>query len=325
MRALVTGATGIVGREVTKALLARETPVRVLIRDPKKAWPQPNLETAIGDVRDADAMNRATVGCTHVFHLAAEIHGKNVTSESLFATNLEGTRNIARAALQQGVTRLIYASSVAVYGRSISLHGIDEKTPATPDSPYGASKLAAEESVRSTNGLPFVIVRLANIWGPGAHTWAPLFQKIASGRFRLVGKGTGMHTISSPTDAARGILLCGDTPGIEARTYIMSGKDALPLSALVNLIRDETGGAPLQEPLPSTPLGMYRTLDRIAYRFSRRRLPKADRLDFFLGDRTFDNTAAQRDLGYAPEMTASQIVRATAEWFRAEGLLTNRS
>ena len=106
-----------------------------------------------------------------------------------------------------GVDRLVFCSSVAVYGRIPKNQMLDEETETNPDSPYGESKVLGEQvvmSARHCDGLPVVVARISTVWGPGNASWIGLFRSIASGRFRLIGDGTNRHHIADVSDVFAG-------------------------------------------------------------------------------------------------------------------------
>lgn len=319
--ALVTGATGFIGRRLVGDLLSRGIEVRALMRPGSQQIAPKGAQAVTGDLRDLDAVLRAARDCKWIYHLGAVVHGSNATAANLKAVNIEGTANVARAALAAKVERVVYTSSGAVYGRAVSRHGIDEDSPVRPDSPYGESKAASEKLLLDYAELPVVIVRTVTVWGPGAASWAGLFGQVASNRFRMAGSGNGMQVLTHVADLSAGLLLCGTTAGIDRRTYVITGSEAIPLRTLVAMIAEETGARPISPGLPEAALRIYRWIDQLAYRCLGTRVPKADRLDFFLGDRTFEIGKARRELGYEPRFGAREIVRSTADYLMSMGLL----
>ena len=119
---------------------------------------------------------------------------------------------------------------------------IDENTETNPDSPYGESKVLGEQivlSARQREGLPVVVARISTVWGPGTTSWLGLFRSIASGQFRLIGAGTNYHHIADVSDVVEGLRLCASVKGIEGRTFILSGSEAVQLRGLGG---DDRGG-----------------------------------------------------------------------------------
>ena len=166
MRALLTGASGFVGSHVRSALADRGAEVRCLVR---ASSPRTNLEgldeaeLVVGDLRDRESLVRAIEGCDTLFHCAADYRLYVREPEQMYASNVQGTRNVLRAAAEAGVDRVVYTSSVGALGLHADGTPADEATPVTIDdmvghykrSKYLAERVAEEWAER---GLPVVIV-----------------------------------------------------------------------------------------------------------------------------------------------------------------------
>lgn len=327
MTILVTGATGFIGRHLVERLVTTGEQVRALVRQSAPVdWLDAfGVEILRGDIGDAGAVERAADKCRIVFHLAAKTESAGLLSrQDVYVANVRGTENVTRAALRAGVERLVFCSSVAVYGRIAKNRMIDEKTETDPDSPYGESKVRGEQvvlSARQHDGLAVVVARISTVWGPGTTSWLGLFRSIASGQFRVIGKGTNYHHIADVSDVVEGLLRCGSVKGVEGRTYILAGSESVQLRRLVELIGEEVGMTRFPASCQAAPLQVYRVLDRLAVAWIGRKLPRADRLALFLGDRRFDIRRASQELGYVPEVAIKDTIHRMAEWFRARGYL----
>src|SRR5215831_3551096 len=162
---LVTGATGFVGSAVACALLARGDRVRVLARPDgdRRNVAGLSVEIAEGAMEDRGSLVRAVAGCRYIYHVAADYRIWVPNPATMFRANVEGTRDLLTAALEAGVERVVYTSSVATLGL-VPGGSADEKTPSAIDDmigPYKRSKFAAEEVAREfaqQRGLPLVIV-----------------------------------------------------------------------------------------------------------------------------------------------------------------------
>lgn len=327
MKVLVTGATGFIGRHLVERLITAGEHVKVLVRPAAHAtWLDAlGVEVVRGNIGDADAVARAADKCGVVFHLAATTESSGLLSRlDVEVANIQGAENVTRAALRADIERLVFCSSVAVYGRIARHRLIDENTETDPDSPYGESKVLGEQvvlSARQCHSLPVVVARISTVWGPGSTSWLGLFRSIAAGQFRLIGKGTNYHHIADVSDVVEGLLLCGAVKGVEGRTYNLAGSESVQLKRLVEMIGEEVGTTRFPANLPDAPLHVYRVLDRMAVSLIGRKLPRADRLALFLGDRTFDISRARQELGYAPRIGTKDTIHRMAEWFRAHGHL----
>jgi UDP-glucose 4-epimerase len=136
------------------------------------------------DIRDAAALERAVRGCEVVFHLAAQsnVMGAVMDSDYAFSTNVVGTYNLLEASARAGVKRVVFTSSREVYGDPKALP-VPENAPLRPKNAYGASKAAGEIYCRlaAHQGLETVVLRLANVYGPGDRDRViPLFGAAAA-------------------------------------------------------------------------------------------------------------------------------------------------
>ncbi|MDH1265471.1 NAD-dependent epimerase/dehydratase family protein [Pseudomonas sp. GD03944] len=173
---LVTGGAGFIGSHLVDALLAQGHQVRVLdnLSMGKRSnlpLDNPNLRFIEGDVADAALVLEAVSGCQAVVHLAA-VASVQASVDDPVAThqsNFVGTLNVCEAMRQQGVKRVVFASSAAVYGNNGEGQAIGEDTPKAPLTPYASDKLASEyylDFYQRQHGLEPAIFRFFNIFGP---------------------------------------------------------------------------------------------------------------------------------------------------------------
>jgi dihydroflavonol-4-reductase len=130
MRVCITGGTGFLGRALVRRLLAERVPIRVLARPSKsadelQAW---GAEVLRGELGEAESVARAVKGTDIAYHCAAKVDSPGTQTEFL-ETNVGGTERVLMACLQQGVSRVLYMSSLAVYGPVRNGQRIDEDTP----------------------------------------------------------------------------------------------------------------------------------------------------------------------------------------------------
>jgi len=326
MKVLVTGATGFIGRNLITRLVSEGRDVRAftLPNDETSAIGRSGAEIVHGDVLDSQSVKQAASNCRQIFHLAARTEASGASSKDFTEVNVQGTEHVAQAALSVGVDRLVFCSSGALYGRDIRNRAINEETVPVPDSPYGRSKFEAERvllSYHRRDGLPVVLARTSAVLGPGAMSWLNLFRTIAAGRFRLIGEGDNYHHTGDITDIVEGLTLCGSIPGIEGQTCILAGADPVRLQNLVQTIAKAIGAPEFPTNLPALPFRLYEMASRHLYLWTGHRLPRADRIDLYLGDRAFDLSRSRRMLGYAPKIGTKEAVRRTAEWFEEQGYL----
>lgn len=231
-KVLVTGADGFIGSHLVEALLNEGYAVRALSQyNSFNNWgwleeiSNPDLEVVTGDVRDPNLCRHITDGCSTVYHLAAliAIPYSYVAPDSYVDTNIKGTLNMCQAARDCGVKRLVVTSTSETYGTARYVP-IDEKHPKQPQSPYSATKIAADAmalSFHNAFNLPVVIARPFNTYGPrqSARAIIPtIITQIANGEREIkVGDLTPTRDFNFVKDTAAGFIALGRTEGIEGK------------------------------------------------------------------------------------------------------------
>lgn len=253
IRVLVTGADGFIGSHLVELLLSEGYAVRALSQyNSFNYWgwlddiKHPDLEIVNGDVRDSAFCRLMTRGCDTVFHLAAliAIPYSYVAPESYVDTNVKGTLNMCQAAKDEGVRRLIVTSTSEVYGTARYVP-IDENHPRQPQSPYSATKIGADaiaESFYNAFGLPVVIARPFNTYGPrqSARAIIPtIITQIANGARKIkVGDLTPTRDFNFVKDTCRGFLALACAEGIEGRDInIATGTEVSMADTLATIAR----------------------------------------------------------------------------------------
>ncbi len=253
IKVLVTGADGFIGSHLVELLLSEGYAVRALSQyNSFNYWgwlediKHPDLEIVNGDVRDGAFCRHITHGCDTVFHLAAliAIPYSYIAPESYVDTNVKGTLNMCQAAKDEGVRRLIVTSTSEVYGTAQYVP-IDEKHPRQPQSPYSATKIGADaiaESFYNAFGLPVVIARPFNTYGPrqSARAIIPtIITQIANGAREIkVGDLTPTRDFNFVKDTCRGFLALARAEGVEGRNInIATGTEVSMADTLATIAR----------------------------------------------------------------------------------------
>ncbi|HCR28689.1 MAG TPA: NAD(P)-dependent oxidoreductase [Opitutae bacterium] len=165
MKILITGSSGRIGRTVTSILLNRGDDV-VGFDAVSSPISHENFTGIVSDFSDTAALSQASDGVDAILHLGAFMSWKKEDQQKIFEANVTGTLNILAAAVESGARKIVFASSGEVYpDRKPEYLPIDEKHPTNPTSPYGLSKLMAEEAVRfyeRVHHLPSVILRFSH-------------------------------------------------------------------------------------------------------------------------------------------------------------------
>lgn len=235
-RALVTGAAGTIGRHLTQRLASAGYVVTALVRDARRATHLaglPGVDLREAEITDPRAVDAFCVGVDQVFHLAACVHAPPATPEAEFVRiNRDGTRYLVEAAVRHNVSTFVHFSTVAVYGDREEI--LDEDSPVAPATPYGRSKLAAEEIVRSAaqqSSLKTTILRLPVVYGRGDRgNVTRLIEAIRRHRYLIIGDGRNEKSMLSVANAVDAAILAAEDERSRNRTYVVT--DARPYSQL---------------------------------------------------------------------------------------------
>lgn len=312
-RVLVIGGSGFIGSRFIPVLQSRGHEVRNFDR-----VESPVVEgiTTIGDVTDTEALAKAAAGHDVIVNLAAA-HRDDVRPISLYdKVNVGGAQAVAAAATRNGIDRVLFTSTVAVYG--LDKNDVTEDSIPEPFNDYGRTKLEAEKVLRAwaeekpTRSL--VIVRPSVVFGEGNRgNVYHLARQVSSGRFLMVGRGANrksMTYVGNIVEYLADVLV--SPAGVHLNNY--ADKPDLSTRELVDVLRTATnvkGSGRIQLPL-AVGLAAGHTLDLVA-RVTRRTFPiSAIRIRKFVSDTTV-NTDRLNSTGYRPRFELSEGIRRTIE------------
>jgi len=329
---LITGATGFIGRQLTRDLLARGCRVRILARnlDKARALFDGRVDVAIGDVCDPASLDRACEGIDTVYNIAGIYRFGLRHRRELWEINVDGADNVFRSAAAAKAGRVVHLSSGGVLNKSDHAvakgdHLIDE-TDYPAEAPrfcsYKASKWHSEQRALewARRGLPVVIASTTCPIGPGDETPTPTGQIVRDfleRRFPFYCR-TGLNFIGV-ADLSQGLQLVAASGHIGER-YLLSGEN-LWLKEFLDLLAQETG---LPAPRMSLPNAVIRligcageAIDFFNPRSTSARVCletalQAKRVQFFSNDK------ARNELGWKPVGSIRAGVVEAVAWFRQE-------
>ena len=328
MRCLVTGANGFLGSAVARTLLDAGHSVAALARETadRRNLDGLDVDVRVGDLRDADSLARAIVGCQAVFHVAADYRLWTRDPAQMYRTNVEGSRNVVDASARQGIERLVYTSSVAVLGINPDRTPADETTPVALDDMIGhykRSKFLAEKAVHeaaSAHGLSYVVTNPSTPIGPRDIRPTPTGRIIvdaATGRMPAY-VDTGLNVVHVD-DVARGHLQALER-GVDGERYILGGAD-LSLREILQIVARRLGRRPPNVRLPRRPLYPFAAVAELIAGFTGKE-PRLtiDGLRMAGKHMYFSSARAQAALGYSAR-PAEEAIGDALDWFRAHSYI----
>lgn len=309
MNALVTGAAGFIGSHLTAQLLARGARVTGIdcftdyyprrIKEANLAVNHGHehfrfIETAIADADLASLLD----GVTHVFHLAAQAGVRKSWGRDFqiyTVNNVDASQILLEACVGRPIEKVVYASSSSVYGDAVAIP-MTEKALPQPVSPYGVTKLAAEQLCHLytvNHGLPTAAMRYFTVFGPRQRPDMAFHRFIRAafeGRpITLYGDGEQTRDFTFVTDAVAATIAAGDQ-GRPGAVYNIGGGSRVSINEVLELIGRITG----------------RTLD-----IRREPVQKGD-----MRDTLADTTAARTDLGWTPKVSLADGIEAEVRWLQ---------
>lgn len=321
---LVTGATGFTGTHLALSLARAGRQVRALVRDTARAreLAAVGVELVAGDIRDADALRRATAGVSIVYNIAALYRQAGLPRETYRAVNAMAAGAIVEAAAASGARRVVHCSTVGVHG-DVEHPPANEDAPLKPGDVYQETKLEGERLAREAGqrtGIQVTIVRPSGIYGPGDRRLLKLFRGVARGRFPMLGSGRIYYHLTYIDDLVEGFRLCGEHPAAANRTYIVAGGEVTTLNELVDLVADVAGTKPPRIHLPVWPVWIAgAACELLCAPFGLEPPLFRRRVDFYTKSRAFDISRARQEVGYAPGVSLRDGIARTLEWYRGRG------
>lgn len=325
MHCFVTGATGFIGASIVRELLKDGHTVTALVRPGSSIANLEDIPVSIvrGDLHDQHQLARAMADCERVFHVAADYRLWCPDPRAMYHANVDGTRTLLEAALDAGVDRVVYTSSVGTLGNPGDGRPGTETTPVSFSDMVGhykKSKFLAEQEAEKfiDKGLGLIIVNPSTPVGPLDIKPTPTGKIIVDFLNRKMPAylDTGLNLIAVE-DCARGHILAADK-GTIGEKYILGNRN-LTLQEIFSILADLTGLSAPKVRLPYTPILLAAYLNEGLSRLTCKEplIPLAG-VQMARKFMFFDATKAVQELGL-PQTPVEQALKRAISWFRANG------
>jgi nucleoside-diphosphate-sugar epimerase len=325
MKALVTGATGFIGRHLAENLTRNGHEVVCLVRDAVRLPPEiaAKARVAVGDLSKFEAMQEAARDVEVIFHVAGLT--KALSPTDFFEVNRIGTRRLIEAALQQAhpPRRFIFLSSLAAMGPCTKGGPHTEAGVCLPLTPYGRSKLAGEGEVKAVGErLPYTILRPPGVFGPADRETFPFF-KLASWGIVPAVAGEGFLSAIHVQDLVRAIVAAACAENAAGETFLVAEPRTYTWTELATAIRDAVNPRARIVHIPRRVVVLAgRIADGVA-RFRREAsIFGADKARDLTQDAwTCSVSHAEKVIGFRCNFSLQSGLRDTALWYRQAGWL----
>lgn len=330
MNVLITGGTGFIGSRLALRCKDLGQAVTVLGREDasdaevemRESLRKRGVDVVTGSVSNREQMFEICRGKDHVFHLAAAQHEMNVPDAVFRSVNVDGTRNMLDASVENGVSRFVHGSSIGVYDRDVTSI-VDESTPRRPDNIYGVTKAEGEDVVREYfDRLACTIIRISETYGPGDRRLLKLFSGIEKGVFFVIGNGENIHQLIFVDDLVDGFLLAAQHPSARGETFVLAGEERLTTNEMVSAVAAAVGKKPKSWRAPLWPfMALATVLEKTLRPLGIQPPLHRRRMDFFTKSFQISTKKAAGTLGFKARTSFADGARQTAAWYRDHGLL----
>ncbi len=323
MLTLVTGAAGLLGSHVVDVLSTRGERPRVLIR-PGESLPEQmrtRVDICVGDVCDRKNVERSVRDVGQVIHCAART-GPWGPAAAYAATNVRALHTLVDASLAAGVLRFVHVSSVTVHGNDLR-GAADETAPLRGEpNPYSRSKVAGERLLQAMireRAAPITIVRPGWVYGPrDTASFGRFATMILQRRMVMIGSGNNHLPLIYARDAAQGAVLASEAPAGVGNAYLLVNDEPVTQRDFLSAIAAELGVPPPSRRLPYRVALLLGAAAETAAHVARRvEPPPLMRYGVQLlgGENRYSIARARQELGFSPQVTMSEGVRRSVEWF----------
>ena len=326
MRVAVTGGTGCLGQPLVERLVAGGMRLKLLAfpNDPFITFLDKKGEIISGDLNSFETLSRLCTDCGIVFHLAGKAHSVPRTKkeeQEFYRVNVEGTRNLLEAAKQNKVKRVVFYSTVGVYGKDADFHG-DELSPCHPGSVYAESKYLAEQLVLNSfndGGPEGVVLRFPVVYGPlDRGNVVKLIKTIHSRLFFYFGVGNCLRSIISSRNAAEVAVRAAVEPKAANEVFCATDGQDYTMNEIVDSICGALGMNWRPYHLPVFLAELAGRFGDVLRKWCHVSFPiDSDRVRKLSRPLTFSCEKAKRVLGYESVETLEEGISKEVIWFKS--------
>jgi len=325
MRVAVTGGTGCLGRPLVDKLITDGAYLKLLIlpNAPSLNYPDNKVEIITGDLNFPDALDPLCRDCDVIFHLAGMVHsvpGTKEEEQEFYQVNVEGTRNLLNVAKKNKVKRVIFYSTVGVYGKDADFHG-NELSSCKPGSVYAKSKYQAEQLVLNSSndgGPEGVVLRFPVVYGPlDRGNVAKLIKAVRKKLFFYFGDGNCLRSMISSRNAAEAAIRAAFEPKAANEVFCVTDGQDYTMNELVDSVCRALGISWRFLHVPVLLAGLAGRFGDVLQKWAHVPFPiDSDRVRKLSRPLTFSCEKAKRVLGYEPVETLEGGIQREVQWIR---------
>lgn len=323
MKALVTGASGFLGRHIIKHLLSRGYEVRAFCRSNHPTFSSLDIEVCLGNLTNHQEVLNACKGVDVVFHTAAKVGSWGAYTD-FYQTNVVGTNSIIEACRLYGVKKLIYTSSPSVVFDSKDIRNGDESLPypAKYMSSYQATKALAEQNILAANNPPnflTVALRPHAIWGVGDNHLVPRIISMASTKkLNIIGNGKNKISMVHVENAAIAHILAAEKENIGGNAYFINDPEPILLWDWITHLLLRLNLPQPKHRIPFSAALFVGMLSEVIYKtLPFLGEPRVTRymVSLLSKDHYFDTSKSVKELGYSPIISPEDGIIALVEHY----------
>ncbi|MBZ0189522.1 MAG: NAD-dependent epimerase/dehydratase family protein [Candidatus Obscuribacterales bacterium] len=328
-RVLITGASGMIGRQLCAAVQASgQGVVRAQVRDRTEAREKVGgvFDFALSEISQSDFTmmleqdhRELTKGCHTVIHAAGLVHNPDAQYQEYEVINVRATQQLAEACVANQVKTLVFFSSSAVYGEG-PFSNIDEEAPLKAKTPYAVSKATSEAFLKTLSGIPRIIVlRPSLVFGEGDRgNLIKMIREISLQRYKHIGKGETGKSVIYVKDIARALLLCLDKVPEGFHVFNVANPDPVTIHDLAEEIAK---ALELPKKIPSVPVGLLKFGVKVLEMFGKSPV-STEQVTKLTTETTCSIQKLADSTGFRPRTSLTRAIKSEIAWAKKNNLLS---